>query len=215
MGRKAGTLLPALAALKTALSSLDGKTLQTRECLSAKALGSASMRDLRRRLEHCDLVQVQANGALKLGNNTVMGYLTGGWLERYAWLCLRETPGVDDVAMSLKVARGHFTKGQPVGPDAECNEIDVAFISNNRLFTLECKTETLGKAYTEYLYKVAFQRPLGGLTTRAGLLGLARFKGSAVMKRAENSRIALFGRDALPQLGQHLAAWLGQHDKAA
>ena len=64
-------------------------------------------------------------------------FVNGGWLEEHVYVQVqrlrRRLPLIQDVARSLLVAR-NTRRG------AVENELDVAFLANNRLYLIECKT---------------------------------------------------------------------------
>ena len=81
----------------------------------------------------------------------------------------KELPEIQDLARGLEVCRGDH--GKPVR-----NELDVAFLADNRLYVIECKTKRFkgGGADgpgAEALYKLDTLAPLlGGLGARAMLV---------------------------------------------
>lgn len=71
-------------------------------------------------------------------SSEAINYLSGGWLEEYAWFIARDCQ-VDDVALSLK-----FTDDYQANADIR-NEIDVAVLHRNRLMLIECKTGNVNR----------------------------------------------------------------------
>jgi len=55
-----------------------------------------------------------------------------------------------------------------------CNELDVVFLSNNRLYSIECKTTKMSENYSKqnsFLYKFnSLKASIGGKRSRAMLL---------------------------------------------
>jgi len=114
---------------------------------------------------------------------------------------LREALGSHDVARSLRVeSRGGVR-----------NEIDVAFLSQNRLFLVECKSRRMhGDAQDgpgpETLYKLDSLTALGGLNTR-GLLVSYQPVDDWDRKRARELRIKIVQAGELRNLAKHVREW--------
>lgn len=83
-------------------------------------------------------------------------YYGGEWFEQFCYFKLKETYNLsdDDIAMSLKIFR---TKGETTND----NELDVAFMYENKLNVIECKVSMHGwgrepkDVVEDYLYKLA------------------------------------------------------------
>ncbi|MEW6559359.1 MAG: DUF1887 family CARF protein [Pseudomonadota bacterium] len=201
LGRHAPTYSGALMELKRALSALDG--LRSRQPCKGQ---SNRLRELLALLENHTLLRVDRGLHVHLAREDVFGYLSGGWLEDYTLLSARAVGGLNDVVASLKFASGAPTK-TPSDGTLSRNEMDVAWLSDNRLYALECKTMTDPAQYHDVIYKAAFQRWLGGHSTRIGMVGLMR-PTPLLQDRARAARIRLFGLDDLPQLTAAFADWV-------
>ncbi len=178
---------------------------------SAEESLHASMTDKQRRwpalskllgdLEAAGLLQV-GDGKVRFTSEEARFFTCGGWLEDYAFLCLsrlrsRFPHAIHDVAKSLKVQRSQ-------GVD---NEIDAAFLCNNQLHIIECKSGELGKL-VEMIYKLdSLRQPLGGIRTRA-MLVCVRKPSPALLKRAYHDKIQLCHSTGLRQLEVELEKWL-------
>ena len=99
-------------------------------------------------------------------------FCNGGWLELYVFGVvndLRERLSIQDMARSLEVVS---TKGSK-------NEIDVAFLAENRLFLIECKTKKFSshpgqQVAAETLYKIDSLTSLGGVQTKGMLISFQK-----------------------------------------
>jgi hypothetical protein len=72
-------------------------------------------------------------------------YLTGGWWEEYCFYFIKEKLGIQD----FFIAKGLIN-------DKTNNELDIAFVKDNVLHVLECKTTIFIKDdFEDYVYKLA------------------------------------------------------------
>ncbi len=202
LGRNAPKFSAALISLKQVLSSLDG----LRSWQPCPSNISSSLHELLSLLEGAKLLQIDRDRHLHLSDAGVFGYLTGGWLEDYVMLSARAAPGLNDVVASLKFADGAPMK-VPSDATVSRNEMDVAWLSGNRLFALECKTAVSVAQYHDFIYKAAFHRWIGGHSTRIGIVGLVR-PTTLLQSRAQAGKIQLFGLDDLPNLTTALTRWV-------
>lgn len=151
------------------------------------------------------------SGRLHFASPEARCFANGGWLEQHAYALVQDLksshPGIQDLGRGLEVERG--AAGREIR-----NELDVAFLANNRLHVIECKTRLFsddtgrGGAGAEALYKLdALANLLGGLQARAMLVSYQPLK-PAVLDRARDCRIATCAHIELPNLGEHLRRWL-------
>jgi len=94
-------------------------------------------------------------------------FCNGGWLEEYVFGIvknLQQYMPIQDVAMGIEVLTSNQSK----------NEIDVAFIANNRFFMIECKTQSYHgykkKQATNIMYKLDTLKDYAGVRTKAMLV---------------------------------------------
>jgi hypothetical protein len=142
-------------------------------------------------------------------------YANGGWLEQHVFGVLfglrKDIPVLQDLGMGVEFTRQSATK--PVK-----NELDVAFLANNRCYIIECKTRRFAiqeydrfepdSAGTEVLYKLDTLKWLvGEMQTRAMLVSyrkLSRWD----LERARDLGIAICeGRDLI-SLESRLRRWI-------
>lgn len=147
------------------------------------------------------------NGRL---NKAAAEYLTGGWLEEWAYARVKETLGLPEAAIryGVRVARAN-AGGHPVP-----NECDLLFTFNNTLYIAECKSG-LGfnarKLFEESVYKLAALRNEFGQRVEAFFLTLTNLRGrkgslkTVFLHRAQLHRVALFDRKGVVM---ELEGWL-------
>jgi hypothetical protein len=134
----------------------------------------------------------------------------GGWLEAYVWdICLGlvQSAGIQDIARNLDLER---QSAQGVVR----NEIDLAFLANNRLYVIECKTHKFdpnpgaeGKG-AQALFKLDTLRDLlGGLNARALLVSYRPLKPHD-LQRAADLKIQVCDGARLKGLARHLRDWV-------
>ena len=134
-----------------------------------------------------------------------------GWLEQYVYSLVqelkREHPIIQDIGRGLEVSR-EGSRG-PIR-----NELDVAFLADNRLHVIECKTRrfdeeaTAGGAGAEALYKLdALSNLFGGFRARSMLVSYQPLS-HHVLDRAGDYGILTCAGGELHRLKEKLAAWL-------
>ena len=137
-------------------------------------------------------------------------YANGGWLEDHVYgLCLslkRSTP-IHDVGRSLEVERQGRNDTIP-------NELDVAFLADNRLYIIECKTARFDQAGREpgkgadILYKLdTLTDLLGGLQARSMVVSYQQFH-DYDRQRAADLRIRVCCGGDLSELPAKIKRWV-------
>jgi hypothetical protein len=147
---------------------------------------------------------------LRFADESARFFVNGGWLELYVFERLRRLrrngQALQDLARGVQVARE--VRGKPVR-----NELDVAFLADNRLYVVECKTRQwrgprASESGADALYK---------LDTLVDLLGGLQARGMVVsyhdlpdhdLRRAADLRIHICAGLKLQQLGAELADWV-------
>jgi len=156
---------------------------------------------------------------LKISNNKIVFadenarfFANGGWLEQYVYsevMALKKhNPKIQDVAQSLEVARSD-KQGKPIK-----NELDVAFLADNRLYIIECKTKRFDQMPTgnesdgaDTLYKLDTLRDLyGGLHSNGMLVSYLPLS-THDRRRTEDLRIKVCDASQLKNLPSLLAKW--------
>jgi hypothetical protein len=137
-------------------------------------------------------------------------FANGGWLEEYVFGVVqgirREVPEIQDLARSVEVYRGS-------GAKAVQNELDVAFLADNRLHIVECKTKRFKNAGAngpgaDALYKLDTLAPLlGGPRARAMLVSFQPLSDANQRRARELSIRTCVGRE-LHDLAGTLKRWI-------
>jgi hypothetical protein len=93
------------------------------------------------------------------------------------------------------------------------NEIDIAFLAENRFHIIVCKTKTFHKEAHQYsnasnmLYKLDTLKDYGGLQTRAMLISYQPLK-EKTFDRARDYDIDVIDTEKLKKLEQYLKQWV-------
>ncbi len=160
--------------------------------------------DLLKQLQNLGLVSRQ--GKRWQCGRSEAALLAGGWLEQHVWGVLNGLAprlGLRDVCHGLKIA---------AVANAEIrNEIDAAFVRDNRLYLVECKALkplAAGKSVADFIYTLESVRKGGGLAARAALLVWGMQPGPAVTARAEENRIRVLAGPTLGNLELALTTWI-------
>jgi len=138
-------------------------------------------------------------------------YASGGWLEAYVFDVLtnlqQRIPQIQDVARNVKVERQTETGVVP-------NEIDVAFLHNNSLHIIECKTQRFRRRNTstghglKAIYKLdSLKDLLGGLRGNAMLVALENLS-EGNQRRANDLGIEVSANKNLKNLAQQIEEWV-------
>ena len=109
--------------------------------------------------------------------------------------------------MGLEVERGDGVK----------NEIDVAFLADNRLHLVECKAKNFKGSRsndgTEILYKIdSISDVLGGIQARSMLVSYKKLS-SHDLKRAEELEVTVVQHRQLHNLRSSLEDWIAGRNK--
>ncbi len=168
-----------------AVSKLNYLSYTARNNLKSEEIGSA--RPDNQALE--DLLDLfEQAGSFKLSQDRLIFkdessrfFVNGGWIEGWVYHKIRElkkaNPLIQDVAYNIKIER-YVERGEPIK-----NEIDIAYLCNNRLYIIECKTRRFkgsdsNSIGAEALYKLDTLKDItGGLKAKAMLLSLLDLDG--------------------------------------
>ncbi|MFO1351092.1 MAG: DUF1887 family CARF protein [Gammaproteobacteria bacterium] len=162
-------------------------------------------------------------GQLVFADEAARFFVNGGWLEAHTYGVIyglrAELPKIQDLGRGLAIARGGDS-----GPVR--NELDVAFLCDNRLYIIECKTKRYGAEQdvgmiqgadtpgADTLYKLEVLKDLlGGAPTRAMLVSyheLSRWDS----QRARDLGVALCTGKDLPRLAERVRRWIGGSSNA-
>jgi len=160
-----------------------------------------------RLIQECRDAGVMGQGnmqAVQFTDERARNFCNGGWLEAYASRLLGELRGEgvlqDAPQLNMRVRLNSE------------NEIDVAFMANNRLHIIECKTKRLageyaGSAGTDAVYKLDSISDLGGLGTKSMLVSYRNLKATD-KQRAKDLRIKVVEGQQIQKLKSVLRDWI-------
>ncbi|WP_374488965.1 CRISPR-associated protein Csx16 [Zoogloea sp.] len=140
----------------------------------------------------------------------VLRYLSGGWIEEWAWLIAREC-GADDCRAGVFI-RAESEKHDNGHDD---NELDLVILHNNRLLIAECKTINWrgDNAKQEIFNKLdALSNHARGLFGKSLLLS-ARGLDDDAKRRAQAYGISVLAGWGLPKLKSDIQRWMGVANK--
>ena len=143
---------------------------------------------------------------LRFRSEAARFFVNGGWLEEHLYrlcLSLKKSTPIQDVGQGIEVERE--VRHQPVR-----NELDVAFLANNRLYIIECKTKLFksGSGGSEALFKLdTLTDLLGGLQARGMLVSFQPLR-DADLRRAADLRIEVCCGSELVELTSRIERWV-------
>lgn len=180
----------------------DRNTLQLR--LDDRQLDSRSLEALIRHFEEAGALTLNSD-KLEFADEAARFFCKGGWLEHYVFQTLNAMQArldIRDKASNLVVE----------DPDGVRNELDVAFMTRNRLFVIECKTARMDRAGStkanDTLFKLSENcRRVGGLGSR-GMLTSFRKLNEPELKLAKALSLQVVCADQLARLDEHLLRWV-------
>ena len=131
-------------------------------------------------------------------------YINGGWLEEYVFSEIKKIADIQDIALNVEIQNAQ--KGI-----TQNNELDIAFLHNNALYVLECKTKNYnnkseGQAQNE-LYKLETLKKLGGLRTKTAFVSYRALK-AHVRDRAKGAKIKIIEQKDLQGFKTLLKNWM-------
>ena len=106
-------------------------------------------------------------------------YLTGDWFEELEYFKIKKTLGLTD---------SYIKTGVTIIKGTTDNEIDVIYVHNYNLYTIECKTSVGEKIMNETIYKAKALQTNFGLTAEAKICTLSPIN-DRVAERAETFNI--------------------------
>lgn len=156
-------------------------------------------------------VVIAKQGRLHFADEPARFFANGGWLEQYVYSLVQslksELKAIQDIGRGLEVERQN-------GAQQIRNELDVAFLAENRLYIVECKTrqfkaetETSG-AGADAIYRLeALSNLLGGLQAKAMLVSYQPLS-TAIQERARAYKIHTCAGPELKTLKETLRRWI-------
>jgi len=151
------------------------------------------------------------NNRLHFESETTRFFANGGWLEEHVFSLIyglrRDISTIQDVGRGVELVREE--SGRPVK-----NELDVAFLSNNHMFIIECKTKQFGHVDhedapgAETLYKLDTLKGLFDASHTKGMLISFQELSKWDIQRAHDLNIQLCTGKQLQRLESVLRHWI-------
>ncbi len=154
------------------------------------------------------LFEVDPEFRLRFPDESARFFVNGGWLEEHVYSLLfnlrKEVPTIQDVARNIRFLWDEV--GNPK-EDVE-NEIDVAFLADNRLYLIECKTKKYDNDANDVLYKLGILRDnLGGREARAMFISYQKLT-DKTRRRAAELNIQVYELAEIKRLEETLKCWI-------
>ncbi|WP_374326914.1 CRISPR-associated protein Csx16 [Azonexus sp.] len=140
-----------------------------------------------------------------------MQYLTGGWIEEWAWAVARDCLP-DDFKANVTVSFLDKSENSS-SDDASDNELDLVVLHDNRLLIAECKTIDWkgGSAKQEIFNKLdALGTHARGLFGKSMLIS-AKPLDEKARRRADAYGIQVIEAHSLGRLKKEIQRWMGKH----
>ncbi len=150
-----------------------------------------------------DLDIMTFNGkVLDFKNEVNRFFCNGGWLEEYVFVQLRSLKKqlmIQDIVMGLEIEL----------PCGSKNELDVAFMANNRFYLIECKTKKYAghTAGNNTLYKLDTLKNYGSSQSKALLVSYHKLTLSN-RRRASDYQLTIISAYQIKHLKQHIIDWM-------
>lgn len=129
-------------------------------------------------------------------------FANGGWLEEYVFNVVNSLTSVQDKALNLTVIhKGHSSK------QSTKNELDVAFLSNNLLHIIECKTASSKNLEDDFIYKLDVLSKIGGYMTKACIISYDVISQKLKNRAASQNILWIEGND-IARLKTKLSDWI-------
>lgn len=166
---------------------------------------SKTFMELLERMRDLGLAYAQ-NGQLIFHDEAARFFANGGWLEQYVYATVdslrQRIPAIQDNVQGLVVERGEQVR----------NEVDVAFLADNKLHVIECKAKKFKKGNSktgaEALYKMdTVTAMMGGMQARAMLVNYKPMR-EVDLRRAREMGIEVLQEKELQDLQGQLERWI-------
>lgn len=162
------------------------------------------LQDVIKRLADLGLLTVDSKFRLRFMSEDARFFVNGGWLEEHVFSLLGGFSSIQDMARNVDFVWDE--KESPVK-----NEVDVAFLADNRLYLIECKTKNFECKQSdadEVLYKLDTLRDyLGGREARAMFVSYNRIP-VIHKKRAEELGILVCEGNSIGNIEAAFKGWI-------
>lgn len=148
---------------------------------------------------------IEFNGkTLNFKNEKERFFCNGGWLEEYVFLQLQDLKEqllIQDIAIGLEIEL----------PCGSRNELDIAFMANNRFYLIECKTKKYSgqSAGNNTLYKLDTLKNYGSTHSKAMLISYHTLTTSN-RRRANDYQLNIISAHQIKQLKKLIIQWVQQ-----
>ena len=188
----------------TALNGIisDGRSKNRKTLTFTKSQSWGALDDLIDLLASHGLLKTDGD-KITFADEDSLRYVSGGWLEEYTYHIAASLPDIQDIALNVQIENA----GNPHQP----NELDIAILSHNVLFVLECKTANLkaDEKTQNALYKLETLKKLGGLRTRTAFIAYRELP-RETRDRAKGADIRIIEQKDLPGFKTELHKWIAQ-----
>ena len=134
-------------------------------------------------------------------------FANGGWFEQYVYAVVHglrnQVPSIQDIGRGVQLKRRRGAAGA-------ANELDIAFLADNRLYVIECKTAQFNESERgdNALYKLkTLSAQFGGLQAKGMLVSFQELP-NAVKQRAATDRIEICAGTQIKTLEDRLIQWI-------
>ncbi len=209
--REAQDLAKPLSALNWLAQQAEGSLVSPE--LTDRQLRWDALTHLLSALENENILEFR-RGRLYFPDEDARFFANGGWLESHVFGLIyglrTRIPKIQDIGRSVEILRdsgGHAVK----------NELDVAFLCNNHLYIIECKTKRFQAKADPEQFDTHGADALYKLDTLKGLLGDVHTQPLLVSyqplstwdrQRAKDLGVQLCSADQLQRLGSWLEHWI-------
>lgn len=150
--------------------------------------------------EECGLFSVN-DSIITFNSHDDKRFCNGIWLELYAFRL------VNDVLKKNEQLTAHCSVSIKHNKTQTKNELDIAFIANNRLHIIECKTKNTDDSSGEFVYKLdSIASNLASSTKRMIISYHSLKQGDS--KRAKNEKIKIIDAEKIAGLKNHIEEWI-------
>ena len=188
----------------TALNGIisDGRSKNRKTLTFTKSQSWGALDDLIDLLASHGLLKTDGD-KITFADEDSLRYVSGGWLEEYTYPIAASLPDIQDIALNVQI--------ENAGNSHQPNELDIAILSHNVLFVLECKTANLkaDEKTQNALYKLETLKKLGGLRTRTAFIAYRELP-RETRDRAKGANIRIIEQKDLPGFKTELHKWIAQ-----
>lgn len=205
-------LIANVEAFSAQIAALNYIAQNTNDTLKSGKIATRNFEDkdflkLLGKLESAGLLKLTGGGELHFKDEASRFFCNGGWLEEHIYAVVQNlskeaNSPIQDSVMGMKIKRG-----------ASESEIDVAFLANNRLHLIECKTKKFpadkqkNEDGVNAIYKLDSLTNLGGLNTIGMLVSYQPLR-TADRQRAVDLKLKTLVGKEISDVKESLMRWV-------